>query len=222
MELKLDKQLYIVSSIRNDKVEFISDLVNLFGAVVSNVSETNQIPLSELDEIIILWDFKGLSILSCIKEDFPKAKHIIFNAERENINEGRCLTLGYHGILYSDDSAPLIVKGINWVANEQLWFSRKTLSQVAVNLLTQNNKPSQAICKETLALFEKLTLREQLIVQRLLDGYKNKEIANDFSISEHTVKSHIYSIYKKIKVRNRVHAINLARQFMPLLMQAQR
>ena len=195
--------------------------MSLFGASTYNVSESSQISHNKFDQIIILWNFEEHSFPSNLKDSFPNAKHILFNAQRKLINEEHWITCGFQGVLYADDSAPLIVKAINWVANDQLWFSRKTLSQIAVHLIEQSHNSEQVLCEETLSLFEKLTLREQLIIQRLLDGYKNKEIAVDFAISEHTVKSHVYSIYKKIKARNRVHAINLAREFMPLLVQRQ-
>jgi DNA-binding CsgD family transcriptional regulator len=43
----------------------------------------------------------------------------------------------------------------------------------------------------------------------VLQGATNKEIAASSSISERTVKTHLYRIYKKLKVKSRTKAIAL-------------
>jgi DNA-binding NarL/FixJ family response regulator len=50
----------------------------------------------------------------------------------------------------------------------------------------------------------RLTRRETDILRRVLDGYKNIEIADDIEISEQTVKDHMSNIYKKVGVENRL------------------
>ncbi|MCG2722540.1 MAG: helix-turn-helix transcriptional regulator [Thermodesulfovibrionales bacterium] len=49
----------------------------------------------------------------------------------------------------------------------------------------------------------RLTRRETDILRRVLDGFKNAEIAEDLEISEQTVKDHLSNIYMKIGVENR-------------------
>lgn len=217
MELNVEKKLCIVSSGNNKKTQFIYNLISLYNIPVINFSDENELPLSNLNDFLILWDFKQIASATHFINNFSETKYILFDAKRTEVDECHLLTSGFHGVFYEDDSAPLIVKGINRVAGGQLWFSRETLSQLTVSYLQSKNTKTQAFCQETFERFEKLTMQESLIIKRLVEGYKNKEIASDFSISEHTVKSHLYSIYKKIKVRNRIHAINLARKFMPLL-----
>jgi DNA-binding NarL/FixJ family response regulator len=52
-----------------------------------------------------------------------------------------------------------------------------------------------------------LTPREEQVLQMLAQGLANKEIAAELSISDHTVKFHISSIYDKLGVTNRVEAV---------------
>lgn len=50
--------------------------------------------------------------------------------------------------------------------------------------------------------------REQEIIQLILKGKSNKEIEDSLYISLPTVKSHIYSVYRKLGVKNRLELIN--------------
>jgi DNA-binding NarL/FixJ family response regulator len=52
-----------------------------------------------------------------------------------------------------------------------------------------------------------LTKTEEKILQFLIHGQLNKEIADACCISELTVKKHLTNIYRKLKVRNRSEAI---------------
>ena len=51
-----------------------------------------------------------------------------------------------------------------------------------------------------------LSGRESEILGLVAQGAMNTEIAQTLYISRHTVKSHLYNIYKKIKVTNRLEA----------------
>ena len=43
-------------------------------------------------------------------------------------------------------------------------------------------------------------------------GLKNQEIAEELYVVVGTVKAHIHSIYRKLGVRGRVHAVSRARE----------
>ncbi len=55
-----------------------------------------------------------------------------------------------------------------------------------------------------------LTNRERQILQHLATGKSNKEIADLFYVSTETVKSHVKNIYKKLNIKNRVEATQMA------------
>lgn len=56
-----------------------------------------------------------------------------------------------------------------------------------------------------------LTKREQEILTQLTSGEPNSVIASRLHLSEHTVKNHMYNIFKKIGVKNRLQASNWAK-----------
>jgi LuxR family transcriptional regulator, positive regulator of biofilm formation len=57
-----------------------------------------------------------------------------------------------------------------------------------------------------------LTPREFNILSGLIMGHTNQMIADTYCLSPHTVKTHIYHIFKKIKVSNRLQAAHWASQ----------
>jgi len=59
----------------------------------------------------------------------------------------------------------------------------------------------------------KISKREEEVIQLLCEGKSNKEISEALFVSLQTVKDHIYRIYQKTDVKNRVQLINLIQSF---------
>lgn len=72
---------------------------------------------------------------------------------------------------------------------------------------TMGENQQTAILYKTEALYP-LTVREQEVVQLLLSGKSNREIAATLHITEHTVKTHARNIYSKYAVRSRAELIS--------------
>jgi len=59
----------------------------------------------------------------------------------------------------------------------------------------------------------KISKREIEVIQQLCEGKTNKEISETLFISVQTVKDHVYRIYQKTDVKNRVQLINLIQSY---------
>lgn len=59
-----------------------------------------------------------------------------------------------------------------------------------------------------------LTRRELEILTHLQIGQTNLDIADSLFVSEHTIKSHLYRIFRKLNVNNRRQAINWAQLYL--------
>lgn len=57
-----------------------------------------------------------------------------------------------------------------------------------------------------LSMNKKLSEREQEILDYMLQGLTNAEIADRACIKTETVKAHLKSIYQKLNVKNRIQA----------------
>ena len=105
---------------------------------------------------------------------------------------------GVRGIFYNDDPLANLSKGVQAILNGELWFSRKDL----MKCILDSNTDSQM----AMELKASLTSREREILILIASGINNSQIAENLNISRNTVKTHLYNIYNKIKVPNRLQA----------------
>ena len=76
----------------------------------------------------------------------------------------------------------------------------------------QKAGPTPVLHGELSGASHKISVREQEIIRLLADGLRNKEIANLLFVAEGTVKKHVYNIFQKLDVKNRVELISSALQ----------
>ncbi len=158
---------------------------------------------------ILLIDYQSIHLLTQQVRDLPLAdknfETVVFNVPKRLTTE-ELLRLGnLKGLFNSDAAAPEIAKGCAEIINGENWLPRK----VAAQLLHYYR---YVVEPNTTPAVVDLTTREIQILQSLKTGASNMQIAEDLFISEFTVKSHLYQIFKKLSVRNRVQAISWAKQ----------
>lgn len=124
----------------------------------------------------------------------------LFNASKTEDEdfEKQAIEKRFRGIFYCNEPPERLPKGIEKMLQGELWYSRKATS--AILMESQRYKTSAQLAEVM------LTPREKEILVAIASGAGNSDIASEFFISLHTVKSHVYNIYKKIDVRNRLEA----------------
>jgi LuxR family transcriptional regulator, positive regulator of biofilm formation len=137
--------------------------------------------------------------LESINNSSSKALFVaLFNVTPNQDFTRKAMARQVRGIFYRGESIKMLGKGIQTILKGELWYSREALS----NFVLKPKMPD--ILPEEFARV--LTIREREILSRIAGGASNQEIADELFISLHTVKSHIYNIYKKIGVPNRLQA----------------
>jgi DNA-binding NarL/FixJ family response regulator len=108
---------------------------------------------------------------------------------------------GARGILHKEVSAGQVIKAIEKVHRGELWFDAATMDRLFGQLLRARTAP-----KPDTAPHESLTARERAIVSAAVQhsGSANHEVAERLFISEHTLRNHLTSIYRKLNVANRL------------------
>ena len=125
----------------------------------------------------------------------------LFRLKRDLALELMAMKQGVIGFFYEDDTPDHFLKGVRALCSGELWITRETLREY-VSTTTMNRMLRNKAQNPT----DLLTRRELEILALAGSGATNDEIAAQLCISPHTVKTHIYNIFKKIDVPNRLQA----------------
>ncbi|MBK9209838.1 MAG: response regulator transcription factor [Anaerolineales bacterium] len=104
------------------------------------------------------------------------------------------------GILSPDATEDELTAAVRAVG-EGLWVGAPGLMQSLIRLSGRRESSSEE------SLVEQLTAREMEVIQLMAQGLANKQIALSLSISEHTVKFHLSSLYAKLGISSRTEAV---------------
>ncbi|WP_228465504.1 LuxR C-terminal-related transcriptional regulator, partial [Enterobacter hormaechei] len=94
-----------------------------------------------------------------------------------------------------------VVEGLQGILRGECYFSQKLASYLITHSGNYRYNSSESAL---------LTHREKEILNKLRIGASNIEIARSLFISENTVKTHLYNLFKKIAVKNRTQAVSWA------------
>lgn len=123
----------------------------------------------------------------------PQAKIIVLASHAGDAEISRSLKLGAFGYICKDISENELLKAVRTVA-----ASRKYIPGEVAGILSENIGQEQ------------LTTAEKRILEMIVGGKSNKEIARKSRISENTVKTHIKNIFDKMDVSDRTSAATTA------------
>jgi len=90
-----------------------------------------------------------------------------------------------------------LIQAVTAVKAEQVWLPPDILNQM-ITTLPGTSSPAKIILRDP------LSKREEEVVQCVVIGLSNKEIAEKLFISLRTVKAHLTSIFKKTECRDRL------------------
>jgi DNA-binding NarL/FixJ family response regulator len=113
------------------------------------------------------------------------------------------LRAGASGFLLKDAPEEQLLAGIRIVADGGSLFAPAVTRRLIERF-------AQRAPAETPPALDDLTPREVEVLRLLARGYSNAEIAAEFVVSEHTVKTHVAHVLQKLDLRDRVQAVVLA------------
>ena len=141
----------------------------------------------------------GLEILPNIRTRSPRTNVLILSGVLDDAFIAEALLQGAMGYLLKTATHADLVKAIHTTQAGELWAQRKVLTQVLEHMRQQIRE----LQGPPIELRETLTGREREILNWVMQGMLNKEIAMQLRISEKTVKAHLRNIFRKLKVSRR-------------------
>ncbi len=147
---------------------------------------------------LMMPEMDGIAATRAILADCPEIKIIAMTSfEEEELVQG-VLAAGAMSYLLKNVTSDELVKAIRDAVS-----GRSTLSPEAARVLIQATRPAKQ------PLYD-LTEREMEVLNLVVQGYSNQQIADTLVISLATVKAHISSILSKLQVSSRAEAIAYA------------
>lgn len=109
---------------------------------------------------------------------------------------------GARGVVCLDEPIAVLCKCIRSVKAGHLWADDDQLEWIVGTLVAKG--PIHVVSAKGVPL---LTKREEQVVRMVAEGLPNSEISAELRVSPHTVKNHLFRIYEKLGVSNRVELL---------------
>ncbi len=140
----------------------------------------------------------GMEMLKMLK-DTEDVRLMFLTVQIDPEDTMEAMRMGIHGIALKDRDPEDILATIETVLAGGTRFD----SHVTEGALRYSvNNPTPRTKQDAL-----LTARETMIVDYVLQGLRNREIANEMTLSEGTVKVHMHNIFRKLGVTSRTELI---------------
>ena len=196
--------------LRNALEEIISmsDGYKCIATIATAELAVNQIPVLRPD--VVLMDINlgsvesGIDVVRVLKPRIPDTNFMMCTVYEESEKIFEALSAGASGyILKKTDPARMLE------AIRELYEGGAPMSsQIARKVVAAFQKQSQNKLMGESEELDLLTNREKEILELLSRGLMYKEIASQTFLSPETVRKHVYHIYEKLHVTNRVAAVN--------------
>ena len=143
----------------------------------------------------------GLEATRRIKREMPHVKIVILTVSDDDQHLFEAIKSGAQGYLLKDLEPSQLYDLLESISRGEAPLS----GVIAAKILKEFSRPSVPASQEA-AVMDELTPRETNILQLVVEGKSNKDIASELVISENTVKIHIRNILEKLHLQNRIQA----------------
>jgi len=151
---------------------------------------------------IALLDGDAQQITEWITKTHPQIKVVAWSSQGNPDYIFRILQAGASGVLLNDFRFPEVVKAIRQVTSGQVYLNPKA-AQILVEKV-------QGLPDKVSLVHPELTAREREVLNLLVHGNKNAQIAEQLNISPKTVESHRSNLLKKLGLKSIVELTRYA------------
>lgn len=142
----------------------------------------------------------GVDCVRRLKELLPETQVVMLTVYENTNIIFSALAAGANGYLLKQSSPEQIVEAIRAVHEGGSPMTSHIARKVVASFQKVTNPKHE---------YEKLSLREQQVLDYLAQGYLYREIAEALKITYATVHTHVRHIYEKLHVRSRTEAVTI-------------
>lgn len=150
---------------------------------------------------VLLLDLKmpnldGFGVLNALKKSRSPLNAILLTASEDEKDFVEAVRQGARGVVLKQAASDTLLEGIRKVYRGEMWIDQRIVAGVmdAMSKPDSGGSPRRAL----------LTGRELEIVTLVAQGLRNKDISEQLSITEQTVKNHLHNIFDKLGVSDRL------------------
>lgn len=138
-------------------------------------------------------EINGIDAIRAIRAEFPNARIVVLTTYDGDVQALHAIRAGAAGYLLKNMLRRELLDTIRAVHGGR----RRIPPEIAITLAEHHGD-------------ELLSVREVEVLERVAAGSANKIIADQLSISEETVKTHMRNIMSKLAANDRTHAVTIA------------
>lgn len=155
---------------------------------------------------IILMDINmprrsGLEAVKIIKEEIPATQVVMLTISEQDSDLFEAIKNGAKGYLLKNLEPQQLFEMLDKIRRGEAPIS----GAMAAKILQEFRQPALNKAKQSESE-DKLTAREMEVLEEVVKGASNTEIADTLHITENTVKIHLRNILEKLHVQNRIQA----------------
>ena len=153
----------------------------------------------------------GLDILKYLAKNHYQIKTLILSAHEEEEMIFQAMFLGAKGYIFKPNVVSQLLEAINTVINEKIYLPPEAATGffTSFNHYWSNFNELESLENRQRNDYQ-LTHREKDVLEYLVQGLSNEEIAQKLFVTIATVKAHLSSIFNKFCVNSRTQAIVMA------------
>lgn len=175
----------------------------MVGVYASGEEAIDKIPQVIPDVVLMdinMGKLNGIEAVRILKNQYPNILFMMCTVYEDDEKIFDALAAGASGYILKKTKPAEMISAI-----EDLYHGGAPMtSQIASKVVASFRKKEENRDE----LIEKLSPREYEILELLVRGRLYKEIAAALDISQETVRKHVYNVYKKLHINNRVEAYN--------------
>ena len=162
-------------------------------------------------DILLLTSRGGLEedivAIKDVRAAAPNVRILLIGMAKNEREFLQCVRAGINGYLLRDASAEEVLDGVHSVHAGEAVCPGSLCAVLFKYFESDASSLSVASSRRRMGL----SRREQQLIPLIAQGLTNKEIANHFSLSEQTVKNHLYRMKHKIGAEDRLEMVQLYR-----------
>lgn len=172
-----------------------------FDEAVARLEHLGQVSLAIFD--LSMPGLDSPAALRTIRESFDVARLVVVTASRKRSDVLMSLEAGAHGFVSKSQGVGELESALRQILDGTVYVPR-TLAELETSQEPSGDGPAPASGRED--RLPRLTPRQRQVLDKLVDGKSNKEIARELDLGPGTIKVHLAALFRNLGVANRAAA----------------